>query len=105
MVARASCASSRPRRLCHESEGKFVVTSPVSFRIHQVMNNSSPKSSSLFVRFQATAFLLGLLAICTASAAAQEPSKTATSAGDTSTAVTDYKSRPSTLSTLYQSDV
>jgi soluble lytic murein transglycosylase-like protein len=69
------------------------------------MNKSSRKSSSLFVRFQATAFLLGLLAICTASAAAQEPSKTATSSTDTSTAVTDYKSSLSTLSTLYQSDV
>ena len=69
------------------------------------MIKSSRKSSTLFVRFQVTAFLLGVLAVCTGSAAAQEPSKPATSSTDTSAAANDYKSSLSTLSTLYQNEV
>jgi hypothetical protein len=69
------------------------------------MINSSRKSSSLFVRFQATGFLVLVLAICTGSAAAQDNHKPATAAADTSAAITDYKSSLSTLSTLYQSEV
>jgi soluble lytic murein transglycosylase-like protein len=69
------------------------------------MINSSRKSSSLFVRFQVTAFLLGVLAICTGSAAAQENNKPATAPADASAAVTDYKSSLTTLQTLYQSEV
>ena len=68
------------------------------------MINSSRKSSSLFARFQATGFLVLVLAICTGSAAAQDNNKPATAA-DTSAAITDYKSSLSTLSTLYQSEV
>jgi len=84
---------------------KFVVTSPALLRIHQVMIKSSRKSSSLFVRFQATAFLLGVLVFCSGLAAAQDKDKTATAPTDTSAAVTEYKSSLSTLSALYQSDV
>jgi len=69
------------------------------------MINSSRKSSSLFVRFQATGFLVLVLVICTGSAAAQDNNKPATAAADTGAAITDYKSSLSTLSTLYQSEV
>jgi soluble lytic murein transglycosylase-like protein len=69
------------------------------------MIKSSRKSLSLFVRFQATAFLLVVLAICTGSAAAQDNGKPATASMDASAAVTEYKSSLSTLSTLYQGDV
>jgi len=71
------------------------------------MINSSRKSSSLFVRFQATAFLLGVLVICTGSAAAQDNSKpaTATPSTDVSAAANDFKSSLSALSTLYQNEV
>ena len=84
---------------------KLVVTSHDLFRIYQVMIESSRKSSGLFVRFQATAFLLVVLAICTGSAAAQDNVKPATASTDTSAAVSDYKSSLSALSTLYQNDV
>jgi len=69
------------------------------------MIKSSRKSSSLFVRFQVTAFLLGVLAFCPGLAAAQDKDKPATAPTDTSAAVTEYKSSLSTLSALYQSDV
>jgi len=71
------------------------------------MINSSRKSSSLFVRFQATAFLLGVLVICTGSAAAQDHGKpaTATPPADVNGAVNDFKSSLSALSTLYQNEV
>jgi len=69
------------------------------------MIKSSRKSSSLFVRLRATAFLLGVLAIGSGSAAAQVPSKPATSSTDISAAANDYKSSLSTLSTLYQNEV
>ena len=69
------------------------------------MIESSRKSSGFFVRFQVTAFLLVVLAICTGSAAAQDNVKPATTSTDTSAAVADYKSSLSTLSTLYQNDV
>src|SRR5690242_9887818 len=69
------------------------------------MIKSSRKSSSLLVRLRATAFLLGVLAICSGSAAAQVPSKPATSSTDISAAANDYKSSLSTLSTLYQNEV
>jgi soluble lytic murein transglycosylase-like protein len=69
------------------------------------MMKSSRKSSSLFVWLRATAFLLGVLVICSGSAAAQEPGKPATSSTDTSAAAQDYKSSLSALSMLYQNEV
>ena len=69
------------------------------------MIRSSRKSSSLFVRFQATAFLLGVLVICSASAAAQDNRKPATPPTDASTPMNDFKSSLSKLSTLYQNEV
>ena len=69
------------------------------------MIKSSRKSSGLFVRFQVTALLLGLLALCTGAVAAQDKNKPATAPTEASVALTEYKSSLSTLSTLYQSDV
>lgn len=69
------------------------------------MIESSRKSSGLFVRFQVSALLLGLLALCTGSAAAQDNQKSATTSTDASAAVSDYKSSLSTLQTLYQNEV
>jgi len=69
------------------------------------MIKPSRKSSSLFLRFPATAFLLAVLAICAGSAAAQGNNKPATASTDASAAVTDYKSSLTTLQTLYQNEV
>ena len=93
-------------RFSGETSLKFLVTSRGFFRIYQVMIKSSRKSSSLFVRFQVTAFLLGVLAICTGSAAAQnQNNNSATTVANASAPVSDYKSSLSTLQTLYQNEV
>lgn len=77
------------------------------------MLNSSQKPASLFARIRITAILLGLLAICTGSVAAQEKpsapaqekSTPAAVSTEASAAVNDYKSSLGTLQTLYQNDV
>jgi soluble lytic murein transglycosylase-like protein len=64
---------------------------------------SSRKPASLFVRFQATAIVLGLLAIFTASATAQGQSVTTST--NANTTVDGYKSSLEALSTMYQNQV
>ena len=66
---------------------------------------SSRKPSSLFVRFQITAIVLGLLAIFTASATAQEQGESVITPSTASTTADGYKSSLATLSTLYQNQV
>src|SRR6185437_5352809 len=67
--------------------------------------NSSQKLENLCLRFRTIAILVGLLAISTASVAAQEKTQPATVPTDASAPANDYKSSLTTLSTLYQSDV
>ena len=69
------------------------------------MINSSRKSSSLSVRFHTTALLLGVLAIFTGSAAAQDNSKSTNTPADANAAVIEFKNSLSTLQTLYQNEI
>jgi soluble lytic murein transglycosylase-like protein len=66
---------------------------------------SSRKPASLFVRFQATAIVLGLLAIFTASATAQEQGQSVTTSTNANTTVDGYKSSLAALSTMYQNQL
>ena len=67
-----------------------------------VMINSSRNPVNIFVRLT---ILLAVMAIFTASAAAQDNKKSATASADASAAVSDYKSSLSALQTLYQNEV
>src|SRR6185436_17435739 len=86
-------------------ERKIIVTFRANYRIYQVMLMSSRKPTSFSVRFKTTAIVLGLLAIFTASATAQEQGESVTTPTPASTTADGYKSSLATLSTLYQNQV
>lgn len=66
------------------------------------MKKSSQKSSNIFVRL---ALLIAVLAVSTASVAAQEPATTAAAPTNEIAAVKDFKTSLTTLSALYEKDV